>query len=482
MYAVGFVVIAAGLATPGGESSSKELPVDNRVGDLRAAASGRSTPWTLDTILGATNSFSHVSIAVDSTTGFIHISYHDAVNQDLMMASNVGVPGNCGPSNTWNCVTLRDAGEVGKYNSIATYPLASDRVRFFVAFYDETLEALSFVRGSNGPAGLVNLGVDWIDEGIPGLTDRTGMYTSVSFDQLGVPNIAYQNETYDSVVGVHRMYAVYVGDGSGNCGVGPVAGDWQCTDVDFSASYGDSSSTSLALDGSNSPVIAYYDQAAGYPVVAYLIGSGGNCGTNLAWHCRTVSKASTNTGKHVSLFVENSGHPHIAYQNMTDMKLEYATYVGSGGNCGFSSITMQFEWQCDVIDDMDNPSSTRAVAIAADNFGYPIIAYQGGLDPGPAVIRVARPVAALGGSATGNCGPGDTWFCEGLHGNPYLVEADSVALAIDNQDGHHVVYSELDYYPYPAEYNLMFAHQAGDQVFGNGFEDGGTGSWSSTTP
>ena len=92
-------------------------------------------------------------------------------------------------------------------------------------------------------------------------------------------------------------------------------------------------------------------------------------------------------------------------------------------------------------------------------------------------MRIARPLAALGGTAVGNCGPGDTWYCESLHGNPNLVEADSVSLAVDDDDRHYVVYSELDYYPFPAEYNLMFAEQAGDQLFGDSFESGNTGSW-----
>ena len=52
-------------------------------------------------------------------------------------------------------------------------------------------------------------------------------------------------------------------------------------------------------------------------------------------------------------------------------------YVGVNGNCGFSSSTSHFEWQCDVIDDdIGDVGTGRTVAITGDPSGAPMIAFR----------------------------------------------------------------------------------------------------------
>ena len=102
------------------------------------------------------------------------------------------------------------------------------------------------------------------------------------------------------------------------------------------------------------------------------------------------------------MFVEPTGWPHLAYQNVTDGRLEYATFVASGGNRGFSSGSLQFEWQCDVIDDMEYSTGSNSISMAQDKFGLPMIAYMFGVDPGPATSgwRDPSPHSAVASPAT----------------------------------------------------------------------------------
>jgi hypothetical protein len=50
------------------------------------------------------------------------------------------------------------------------------------------------------------------------------------------------------------------------------------------------------------------------------------------------------------------------------------------------------KWQCDTISSMDATIANRSLSVARDASGYPIVAFQYSDDPGPALLRVARPV------------------------------------------------------------------------------------------
>jgi hypothetical protein len=283
----------------------------------------------------------------------------------------------------------------------------------------------------------------------------------VKYDSGAVPHIAYQY--YGDSSAEAQLYAYWVGDGTGNCGEGSVAGDWQC-DVIYNDD-GVGMYASLDLDGDDDPSIAFYDADNGYPWVAQYSGSGGNCGPGNSWYCRSVHQPTLDTGTSVSLYVEDSGLAHIAYHNVTSGTLEYAEWVGSGGNCGFNSVSTQWEWQCDEIDDTGTSTfSPMGVSLAEDGAGYPIIAYQDGSDPmAPAALKVARPHAALDPNTVPNCGPQDlflTWYCESIDGGgAYTDEAGSVSVAVNSAGLATIAYHELDSYPYPVEGNLKVAYQ-----------------------
>ena len=148
---------------------------------------------------------------------------------------------------------------------------------------------------------------------------------------------------------------------------------------------------------------------------------------------------------------------------MTSGTLEYAEWVGSGGNCGFNSVSMQWEWQCDEIDDMGTGLTSMGVALAEDGAGYPIIAYQKVSELDPACLKVARPHVALHPNIVPNCEPQDlflTWYCESIDGGgSHTDEAGSASLAVNTAGLATIAYHELNNYPYPAEGNLKVAYQ-----------------------
>ena len=77
---------------------------------------------------------------------------------------------------------------------------------------------------------------------------------------------------------------------------------------------------SIAVDGSNRPGIAYFDDAGDNLLYARWIGSG-----------FSVSEAdlSGSTGQHASLAFDRKGNPNIAYYRQTTGDLRLATYKGS---------------------------------------------------------------------------------------------------------------------------------------------------------
>ena len=416
-----------------------------------------TAPWFIDTVDSVRDVGRHVSVAIDPGSGMTFISYYDAANRDLRLARYVGSGGNCGTNDAWICETVDSDGDVGEYNSIATYP-SGKGVKIIVSYYDATNGALKYATGICSLSSCI-LDTYTIDSGDPDNGSYKGLHTSVKVDSSGVPHIAYQY--YGSFSKEAQLYAYWVGDGTGNCGEGTVAGDWQC-DVIYNDE-GVGMYASLDLDGDDDPSIAFYDADMGEPWVAQYVGSVGNCGPGYSWYCLSVANAfsGADTGKYISLYVEDNGAPHIAYHNATEGTLEYAEWVGSGGNCGAGS--KPYEWQCDMIDDTGISLTSMGVSVAMDDAGYPIIAYQKVSHLDPALLKVARPHVALDPNTVPNCGPEDlflTWYCDTIdRGGAYTDEAGSASIAVNSAGLATIAYHELDSYAYPTEGNLKVAYQ-----------------------
>jgi hypothetical protein len=363
-----------------------------------------STRWFFTRVDTPYNVGQYVSVVLHPVSGLPYVSYYDADHEDLRMAKYVGSGGNCGPNNDWSCETVVSAGNVGKYSSIVIDPV--DNLPM-IAYYDT----------SDG--GALKLAIRTVFSwNIKTIDDPTigsaGTYASLKLDSTGKPRIAYY---FSNLMGIDSLwYAKYVGGGTGNCG----GNDYQCDLIDSGDLVG--KYTSIALDSSDRPRIAYYD--GGNDALKYAYEYGG------IWTIREI--LPTNAGKHASLYVDvNHGDKaHIAHYDSVNGKLGYAEYVGSGGNCGFNSSATIFEWQCDEIESVGTSTHPKGVSLAVDGDGFPIIAYQSG----ESVLRLARPAAALG-LLVGNCGPQDlfyTWQCDTIRIGMSIGMGDYISLAANS--------------------------------------------------
>jgi hypothetical protein len=410
-------------------------------------------PWKINMIDSASPVGQHVSVAIDR--GKVFISYYDNVNKDLRLARYVGTGGNCGPDNTWQCQMVESIGDVGQYNSIAAKPSEAD-TRVFISYYNATAGSLKYATGICNST--CTLTIRTIDSGNPSLFSYKGKYTSAKYDSNGIPHISYY---YQTIGNDSLMYAHMVDKDTGNCGTGADANDWQCDTIQSGNGVG--MYTSLALDADGDPHIAYYDSGNDYPIVASYVSSVANNSPLGSWQIRTVQQPTLDTGKYVSLAVEDNGRAHIAYYNATNETLEYAKWRGGGGNCGFSSSLLDWEWQCEEIADMGTSLTPMGISLALDKNNYPMIAYQDtSEDLAPAALKIAFPGAAYGllpGET--NCGPEDllyTWYC-GLvdGGGSWTDEAGSASMALNSSGLATIAYYESD--DYYLKGNLKIAFQ-----------------------
>ena len=137
---------------------------------------------------------------------------------------------------------------------------------------------------------------------------------------------------------------------------GPPAGSWTTETVDPSFRVGNWSS--LALDGSGNPRIAYNDYNNNDAKYAEL--SGG------AWSIATIPDPDQNVGRWTSLALDAAGHARMTYFDDTSHKLRYAQWTGS-------------EWLMETVD-KSKPSNGNWNSIALDTSGNAHVSYRLGYD------------------------------------------------------------------------------------------------------
>ncbi len=411
-----------------------------------SAISAANAPWFNSEIDTPGDTGQYTSVAIDPSNGGTYVSYYDATNKTLRMAMNRGFGvGNCGPNNSWLCQTIDSSYGVGKYSSIAINPASGE---IGIAYYDATNGKLKFAHAEICPT--CSWSIDTVDETL-GFGVVTGKYASLQYLSDGTPYIAYYFENPGNVDAL--MVASYVGSG-GNCGNGTLP-KWQCKTIQIGEGVGQYAS--LALDGSDRPRIAYYDGGNNALMYAYQYGG--------SWTIREI--LPTNSGQYASLYVDvdNGDLPHIAHYDSSNGKLGYAVYVGSGGNCGFSSSSTKFEWQCDQIESVGTSTHPKGVSLAVDAAGYPIIAYQSQYGS----LNVAQPVPALGlPGGGGNCGPlnpSSTWYCETIDRYNQWVpyrQGDYVSIALDSSG-----LATIAYYGFitSTQGNLNVSYQRFHQIY-----------------
>jgi hypothetical protein len=275
----------------------------------------------------------------------------------------------------------------------------------------EPSEAVAANASSAANAPWFNIEVD-----TPG---NIGQYTSVAINPSnGGTYVSY----YDATNKALRM-AMNRGFGLGNCGPN---NDWLCQTVDSGADFGKYSS--IAINPASGEIgIAYYDATNGKLKYAYAA----ICPT-CSWSIHTVDEPilfpTDNKGQYTSLKYHSDGTPYVAYyfENTSGVDaLMVASYVGSGGNCGYGTVAGK--WQCDTIKTGEGVGQYASLAL--DGAGNRHIAYY---DGGNGDLWYAS------SSIGTNCGPGNSWIC-------YPVSAANdvgqyASLYVDNGNDFHIAY------------------------------------------
>ena len=416
----------------------------------------------------------NVSVAVDPVTGHSYISYYEGIDGDLWLARTGASVGNCGPGNTWECRVLDSAGIVGKFSSIAVGgpgPMA----KLYISYHDVTNGALKVVEGSvERTTGALSYVPYVVESGDPGSGIFVGTKTSITIDDSGTPHIGYEG---NSSVAVAIKHATQVAPGVGDC---VPANDWECSHVTSATDIGGFIDIDLSPGGV--PSIAFFNfySAETSPMIATQVASGGNCNSPDEWQCELIPHQGFSTGEYLSFEITDTGVPQLAYRNATAESLEWARYVGSGGNCGAGGDS----WQCEEIDDVGPGGSPSGIAIQHDGDGHPIIAYQA-VHAGFQDLKIARPLDALSWPATGNCGPlsptfFSTWLCENLEmGTGVDAEAvGGLSMAMTAHGEAVTAYRELhDPGSGPLEGRIKAAMEP-RLLFRDGFESGNLSAWS----
>lgn len=407
-------------------------------------------PWTTEYVheYSPAGLGRYVAVAHHPTTGRAYISYYDDKNTDLVMAHEVTPgTGNC-PGNAarnWKCELVDNDDLAGTYTSIdvtvvpAHFPSPS-YTEIAIAYFHESTQSLRVALYASFPSP--GWTIHTVDESTAEFDSR-GTYTSVKFPEgSSTPLIAYHSSSMLSMTGSVRI-ASWVGSGGGNCGDGD---NWHCETVDSGDSLSYGSHVSLDIrETDGKPFLAFYDPILGAVKLAYRSILSGNC-TNSEYNCVTIDNVH-DVGKYISLHAADdaSDVTRLAYYDLTEGYVKYASYVGSGGNCTSEA------YDCYVVDTVGTPAGNYDLAMDIDAQGYPIISYMDASeDLAPTALKIARP-AYVYDEVIGNCGdvpPGHLflyWRCDTIDsGNGYLDEAEFVAVSVSPAGLATVAYSEYN--------------------------------------
>jgi len=323
--------------------------------------------WSIETVDGAEYTGEHAALVVDGL-GHPHLSYFDGITTDLKYGYYDGA--------SWSLEAIDASNDSGRYTAIALDSQDRPLIAYQDDGYGEIKLArregvgwaVETVASPGMNARYAGLAVD--DGDIPHLCFQADYGLPIDLEYAVWDGAVWQTETVDTggTVGKyasialdaqgrpHLSYSVmYGGESSWRYAYRDDGGAWQITTIDssftfdvvedtsiavdgagvvhISASSGivsyargsgavfdvvdvaGGSYTSLALDPSGQPLLAYHDGLAGTLNFAYRIGA--------AWASQVVDDAGT-VGTYAALAVGPDGAPHIAYHDRSNRQLKLA--------------------------------------------------------------------------------------------------------------------------------------------------------------
>lgn len=223
-----------------------------------------------------------------------------------------------------------------------------------------------------------------------------GQYASLALNNSGNPVISY----YDVPSG-NLLLATCTASCSS------ASPTWQKVIVDATGDVG--RHTSIELDGSDRPVISYYDATNGNLKLATCTA---NCATaSPTWQIVTVDNSVNDVGRFTSLRINASNRPLISYYDATAKKLKLATCTA---NCATASPTWQIVTAGDAAADVGKYTSLQITLL-----GNPVISYYA--DAPDYELKLA--------TCTANCATASpTWQIVTVDSNGFVGDSNSLAL------------------------------------------------------
>jgi hypothetical protein len=210
---------------------------------------------------------------------------------------------------------------------------------------------------------------------------------------------------------------------------------------------------SVAIDQDSSDVyVSYYDNTEQNLRSATYVGSGGNCGVDNSWKCRTMDQVG-DVGKYTSIAVNpQNSHIGIAYHDYDERALQYTTGACYGSSCLWSLSTI------DTGSSLGNDYDGLYNSLVYQSDGRPAIAYYTSKLTGDDFLRVATYVGS-----GGNCGQDSAagkWDCQIVASGNKVGKFAS--LALDSAEDRHIAYYD------GGNDSLMYANSIGGSY--NSFE------------
>jgi hypothetical protein len=391
---------------------------------------------------GAVGAYSSLAMYAGNPT----VAYYDLDNGDLKVLR-------CGDANcsSGNSIASVDTeGVIGAYTSLALdssgYPSAS--------YYDADHGMLKFLRcwDASCTSGQMLARVDWGGD--------IGAHISLALDSGGRPVVSYQDAANDDLKVMHCNDA--------NC----AGGDESIVSPDTVGIVGET--TSLALDSGGNPVISYSIQVGMNFDLKVMHCNDPNCaGDNEIINTPDTGDAAS-VGTYTSLLLDGSGRPVVAYGDYdnADLKVLHCNDVNcaaggdsittpdtSAGVGLYTSLALDAAgnpvvsyWQSSLLDlrvlhcddvncsgdesgHIASPDTTDSVgmytSLLLDASGYPVVSYYDYTNKNLKVLHCGNANCTAGNSITSPDTPGDVGGYSSLpqrldgSGNPVVSYFDS---------------------------------------------------------